>query len=155
MLVITGAGRAFCRGRIWVMLRGYGPRARAERGICAAVEGDHRWPDPDDFGGARRAAGAGANLALAADVVIATESASFIQAFTRMAGAGCRGQLLAAASDGLARAMGSVLFADKVTARQAADWGMIYESVPDQDFSAHWQARALALANGRPWPIAA
>ncbi|MGL5008365.1 MAG: enoyl-CoA hydratase-related protein, partial [Paracoccaceae bacterium] len=49
---------------------------------------------------------------------------------------------------GMARAMGAMLFADKVTARQAADWGMIYECVPDADFAAQWRARAAALAEG-------
>jgi 2-(1,2-epoxy-1,2-dihydrophenyl)acetyl-CoA isomerase len=41
-----------------------------------------------------------------------------------------------------------VLFADKIPARQAMDWGMIYEAVPDAGFVAHWQARAAALAAG-------
>jgi 2-(1,2-epoxy-1,2-dihydrophenyl)acetyl-CoA isomerase len=49
---------------------------------------------------------------------------------------------------GMARAMGAVLFADKISARQAADWGMIYEAVPDEAFVAHWQARARTLAQG-------
>lgn len=44
--------------------------------------------------------------------------------------------------------MGAMLFADKITARQAADWGMILETVPDDAFAAHWKARATALANG-------
>ena len=95
------------------------------------------------------AAGAGANLALATDVVIASESASFIQAFTRIGlvpDAG--GSYWLPRQIGLARAMGSILFADKITARQAADWGMIYETVADEVFTAHWQARALRLAQG-------
>ena len=72
------------------------------------------------------AAGAGANLALACDVVIAAESASFIQAFTRIGlipDAG--GTWLLPRQIGTARAMGAMLFAEKVSARQAADWGMI------------------------------
>lgn len=44
--------------------------------------------------------------------------------------------------------MGMALFADKVSARQAADWGMIWEAVPDEGFVAHWQARAAHLAKG-------
>jgi 2-(1,2-epoxy-1,2-dihydrophenyl)acetyl-CoA isomerase len=49
---------------------------------------------------------------------------------------------------GMARAMGTALFAEKVPARQAADWGMIWEAVPDSGFSAHWQGRAAHLAQG-------
>ena len=78
------------------------------------------------------AAGAGANLALAADVVIAAESAVFLQAFTRIGlipDAG--GTYWLPRQIGLARAMGAALFAEPVPARKAADWGMIWEAVPD------------------------
>ena len=44
--------------------------------------------------------------------------------------------------------MGAALFAEPVSARQAADWGMIWEAVPDADFEAHWRARAARLAAG-------
>jgi len=44
--------------------------------------------------------------------------------------------------------MGAMLFADKITARQAADWGMIWETVSDDAFGSHWQARATQLAAG-------
>ena len=44
--------------------------------------------------------------------------------------------------------MGAALFADKITARQADDWGMIWEAVPDADFDAHWRGRAAHLAAG-------
>jgi 2-(1,2-epoxy-1,2-dihydrophenyl)acetyl-CoA isomerase len=49
---------------------------------------------------------------------------------------------------GTAKAMGAALFADKITARQADDWGMIWEAVPDETFEAHWRARATHLAEG-------
>ena len=150
VLVITGAGRAFCSGQDLgdagaavdleqVLNEEYVPLLKAITDCpvptIAAVNG--------------AAAGAGANLALAADVVIAAESASFIQAFTRIGlvpDAG--GSYWLPRQIGLARAMGAVLFADKVTAHQAADWGMIYECIPDQGFAGHWRARARALANG-------
>ncbi len=48
---------------------------------------------------------------------------------------------------GLAKAMGAALFAEKITARQAADWGMIWEAVPDDEFEAHWHAPRGAI-----WP---
>jgi 2-(1,2-epoxy-1,2-dihydrophenyl)acetyl-CoA isomerase len=49
---------------------------------------------------------------------------------------------------GMAKAMGAALFADKISAQQASDWGMIWEAVADEDFKDHWYARALHLANG-------
>lgn len=95
------------------------------------------------------AAGAGANLALACDVVIAAQSARFIQAFTRIGlipDAG--GTYWLPRQIGFARAMGAMLFADSLSADQAAHWGMIYESVPDEGFTAHVKKRASALASG-------
>jgi 2-(1,2-epoxy-1,2-dihydrophenyl)acetyl-CoA isomerase len=150
-LVLTGAGRAFCSGQdlsdasladidLEATLRDdYEPLLRLLQGCpiptLAAVNG--------------AAAGAGANLALACDVVIASESASFSQAFTRIGlipDAG--GTWTLPRQIGTARAMGAMLFADRVSARQAADWGMIYEAVPDAGFAARWQDRAMALATG-------
>ncbi len=95
------------------------------------------------------AAGAGANLALAADVVIAAEEAYFIQAFTRIGlipDAG--GTYWLPRQMGAAKAMGAALFGDKITGRQAADWGMIYEAVPLATFDRHVAGRALHLAAG-------
>lgn len=152
VIVLTGAGRAFCSGQDLgdgvtvagldlerVLRDEYEPMLRAiydsPLPVISAVNGP--------------AAGAGANLALAADVVIASEAASFIQAFTRiglMPDAG--GTYWLPRQVGFARAMGLALFADKVSARQAADWGMIWEAVAEVDFAHHWQARAAHLANG-------
>jgi 2-(1,2-epoxy-1,2-dihydrophenyl)acetyl-CoA isomerase len=81
--------------------------------------------------------------------VIAAESASFIQAFTRIGlipDAG--GTWTLPRQVGSARAMGAMLFADRITARQAVDWGMIYEAIPDGAFAAHWRTRAGHLAEG-------
>jgi 2-(1,2-epoxy-1,2-dihydrophenyl)acetyl-CoA isomerase len=44
--------------------------------------------------------------------------------------------------------MGAMLFADRISAAQAAAWGMIYEAVPDADFATHWRKRAKALSQG-------
>ncbi|WP_424511174.1 enoyl-CoA hydratase-related protein [Rhodovulum steppense] len=49
---------------------------------------------------------------------------------------------------GFSRAMGAALFAEPVPARQAADWGMIWEAVPEAGFEAHWRTRAAQLARG-------
>jgi 2-(1,2-epoxy-1,2-dihydrophenyl)acetyl-CoA isomerase len=150
VLVLTGNGRAFCAGQDLsdtsaafdlesVLNDEYVPLLRAiidcPVPVIAAVNGV--------------AAGAGANLALACDVVIASDQASFVQAFTRIGlipDAG--GTWFLPRQIGLARAMGAMLFADKISAAQAADWGMIYEAVPEAEFAAHWQDRAAQLAKG-------
>lgn len=152
VLVFTGAGRAFCAGQDLgdaskvanIDLEGtlrdeYEPMLYAIFDCCiptiSAVNG--------------MAAGAGANLALAADVVIASETASFLQAFSRIGlipDAG--GTYWLPRQIGMARAMGTALFAEPVSACKAAEWGMIWEAVPDADFQAVVKARAQHLANG-------
>jgi len=152
VVVLTGAGRAFCSGQDLGDAQGmahldmertlrdeYEPLLKAITDcplpVIAAVNG--------------AAAGAGANLALACDVVIAAESASFIQAFTRIGlipDAG--GTYWLPRQIGMARAMGAALFAPRVTAAQAMAWGMIWEAVPDDGFAVHWQAQAALLAAG-------
>jgi 2-(1,2-epoxy-1,2-dihydrophenyl)acetyl-CoA isomerase len=49
---------------------------------------------------------------------------------------------------GLAKAMGAALFAERISARQADDWGMIWEAVADDAFEERWRARAAYLAKG-------
>jgi 2-(1,2-epoxy-1,2-dihydrophenyl)acetyl-CoA isomerase len=152
VLVMTGAGRAFCSGQDL----GDRPRIASidlERTLRDEYEpllrAIYDCPVPTISAVNGAAAGAGANLALAADVVIASETASFIQAFTRIGlipDAG--GTYWLPRQIGAARAMGAALFADKISARQAVDWGMIYEAVPEAEFAAHWQARASHLAQG-------
>lgn len=152
VVVLTGAGRAFCTGQDL----GDGGDAtkidlertlRDEYGPMLASIYDCPVPTIAAVNGP--AAGAGANLALAADVVIATESAYFLQAFTRiglMPDAG--GTWFMPRQMGMAKAMGAALFADKITAQQADAWGMIWEAVPDAGFDAHWRGRAAHLAKG-------
>lgn len=152
VIVLTGEGRGFCAGQDLVdagdpdrldlrqvLNAEYVPLLKAVTEspvpVIAAVNGV--------------AAGAGANLALACDVVIAADAARFIQAFARiglMPDAG--GTWLLPRQVGLPRAMGAMLFAEPVTARQAADWGMIWEAVPDADFERVWRARAAQIAAG-------
>lgn len=152
VLVMTGKGRAFCSGQ------DLGDRANVndlnlERTLRDEYEPmlkaifDCAIPTIAAVNGP--AAGAGANLALACDVVIASESAVFLQAFTRIGlipDAG--GTYWLPRQMGVAKAMGAALFAEPVSARQAADWGMIWEAVADADFEAHWQERAMHLAKG-------
>ncbi|MDH3262458.1 MAG: enoyl-CoA hydratase-related protein [Paracoccaceae bacterium] len=152
VLVLTGEGRAFCSGQDL----GAGGNA-AEIDLERTLRDEYEpmlkaifdCPVPTIAAVNGAAAGAGANLALAADVVIAAESASFLQAFARIGlvpDAG--GTYWLPRQVGLARAMGAALFAEKITARQAASWGMIWEAVPDEDFAGHWLARARHLAEG-------
>lgn len=149
-VVLTGAGRAFCSGQdlsdasagldVEATLRDeYEPMLAAITAapvpVIAAVNGV--------------AAGAGANLALVADVVIAAESASFVQAFSRIGlipDAG--GTYIIPRLVGQARAMGMMLFADAIPARRAAEWGLIWQAVPDDEFASVVQARADHLAQG-------
>lgn len=151
-IVLTGAGRAFCSGQDLQDAMALG---QTDLGRILAEEYEpllnaiYDCPVPTLAAVNGAAAGAGANLALACDVVIACESASFIQAFTRIGlipDAG--GTYWLPRQVGMARAMGVALFAEKITARQAVDWGMIWEAVPDDAFAAHVTARAGALAAG-------
>ncbi|MDO5646380.1 enoyl-CoA hydratase-related protein [Paracoccus sp. (in: a-proteobacteria)] len=149
-VVITGAGRAFCSGQDLTdaaaaadiggtLRREYEPMLRAIMDcpvpVIAAVNGV--------------AAGAGANLALAADLVVATESASFVQAFTRIGlipDAG--GTWVIPRMVGAQRAMGMMMLADPVPARQAADWGMIWQVLADDDFADGVDRLAQRIAQG-------
>ncbi|RMA41516.1 enoyl-CoA hydratase-related protein [Rhodophyticola porphyridii] len=152
VVVLTGEGRAFCSGQDLGDRTNVGD-INLERTLrdeyipmlMAIVD----CPVPTMSAVNGTAAGAGANLALAADVVIACHSASFIQAFSRIGlipDAG--GTYVLPRQIGMARAMGAALFADKITAEQAADWGMIWEAVPDAEFAGHWRGRAAHLAKG-------
>ncbi len=152
VVVLTGNGKAFCSGQDLsdggnattldlerVLREEYVPMLRAITDCpvptISAVNGP--------------AAGAGANLALSADVVIATESAYFLQAFARIGLIPDAGGTYALPRQmGMAKAMGAALFAEPITARQASDWGMIWEAVDDAGFDAHWRARAAKLAMG-------
>lgn len=152
VVVLTGAGRAFCTGQD-LGDRASGNSVDMERTLrdeyAPMLHEITNCPVPTIAAVNGPAAGAGANLALAADVVFATESAYFLQAFTRIGlipDAG--GTYTLPRQMGMAKAMGAALFADKISARQADDWGMIWEAVPDAQFDAHWRERAAHLANG-------
>lgn len=152
-IVLTGAGDAFCSGQDLGDAKGSFASANMERTLrdeyMPLLRAIYDCPVPTIAAVNGAAAGAGANLALAADVVIATESAVFLQAFSRIGlipDAG--GTYWLPRQVGFARAMGAALFAEPVSARQAADWGMIWEAVPDAEFETHWRGRAAKLAAG-------
>jgi len=152
VLIITGRGRGFCSGQDLggatdaasldlesTLKREYEPMLRAI----------YDCPVPTISAVNGPAAGAGANLALAADVVIASENAYFMQAFSLIGlipDAG--GSYFMPRNMGFAKAMGAALFAEKISARDAADWGLIWQAVPDQQFQAVVNQRATTLAHG-------
>ncbi|MDH3716318.1 MAG: 2-(1,2-epoxy-1,2-dihydrophenyl)acetyl-CoA isomerase PaaG [Gammaproteobacteria bacterium] len=152
-LLLTGRGRGFCAGqdlhdRIAThgsgppdlgesLQQNYNPLVRSlttmQRPVIAAVNGV--------------AAGAGANIALACDIVLAAQSASFVQAFCRLGlipDSG--GSWLLPRLIGRARAMGLAMLGDKLSAEQAADWGLIWQCLPDAELLPRARQLAAHLA---------
>src|SRR5229473_2467830 len=133
-LLITGAGRAFCAGQDLTAIVGIAP---AEIGHLL----DHynpligklrALPMPVVCAVNGVAAGAGANLALACDIVLAGEGASFVQAFARIGLIpDCGGTWFLPRLVGIARARALAMLAEPVSAETAAEWGMIWRVVAD------------------------
>ena len=152
VVVMTGKDKAFCTGQ------DLGDRANAadvdmEQSLKKTYEpmlkAIFECPIPTISAVNGPAAGAGANLALAADIVIASESAYFLQAFGRIGlipDAG--GTYTMPRSMGFAKALGASLFAEKIPAKKADEWGLIWEAVADDKFEETWRARAEFLAKG-------
>ncbi|MDE2334434.1 MAG: enoyl-CoA hydratase/isomerase family protein [Rhodospirillales bacterium] len=133
-LVLTGTGRGFCSGAD--LTAGLEPG----RDLGAAIETSwnpmvralHRLPVPTIAAVNGIAAGAGANLALGCDIVLAGRSASFIQAFSSIGLVpDCGGTYLLPRLVGAARARALALLAEPVGAAQAEAWGMIWRCLPD------------------------
>lgn len=152
-VLLTGTGRGFCAGADLgdrdprkerpdlgaIIARLYNPTMRLIRGIdkpiICAVNGV--------------AAGAGANIALACDIVLAARSAKFIQAFSKIGlipDAG--GSWSLARILGEPRAKALALLAEPLRADTAADWGMIWKAVDDDALLAEATAIATRLAAG-------
>ena len=151
-IVITGSGKAFCAGQDLkevtspelnpgfkkILEEHYNPIItqirNIEKPIIGAVNGV--------------AAGAGANIALACDVVIASENASFIQAFSKIglvpdsAGTFFLPRLI-----GIQKASALMMLGDKVSAEEAEKLGMVYKVVPSENFSEEVNNIASILAN--------
>ena len=162
VLVLTGAGRAFCAGQD-LSDRAVAPGA-APVDLGASIEDNYRplvlsirnLPLPVVCAVNGVAAGAGANIALACDIVIATKSASFIQAFCKIGLVpDSGGTYFLPRLVGSARAMGLAFFGDRVTAEQAAEWGMIWKCVDDGEFVATTDAMAAQLADAPTAGLAA
>lgn len=141
VLLLTGAGRGFCAGQD-LSDRAVAPGSAAvdlgasiDRNYKPLVLGLRSLPVPTVCAVNGVAAGAGANLALACDIVVATKSASFIQAFCRIGLVpDSGGTYWLPRLVGTARAIGLAMLGDKVSAEQAASWGMIWQAVDDTEF---------------------
>lgn len=154
-VLLTGAGRGFCTGQdlaerdvrpgsppidLSVSLgKHYHPLVHRMRElpkpIVCAVNGV--------------AAGAGANLALACDLVLAARGASFVQAFSRLGLVpDSGGSYFLPRLVGTARAMGLALLAEKLSAERAAEWGLIWKVVDDEALATEARELAAKLAQG-------
>ena len=154
-VVLSGAGRAFCAGQDLgdpdmamgvgqpmpdignVVEKNYKPLVLRLQNLrvptIAAVTGI--------------AAGAGASVALACDLVVASKSASFLQAFSKIGLVPDTGATwFLPQRVGMARAMGLALLAEKLPAEKAAEWGLIWATVEDAEFVAAVDRLATQLS---------
>jgi len=153
VLVLTGAGRGFCAGQdlgdrtVAPAAEGVDLGDSIEQYYKPLVLALRALPMPVIAAVNGVAAGAGANIALACDLVIAARSASFVQAFSRLGlvpdsgGTWSLPRLV-----GNARALGLTLLGQKLSAQQAADWGMIWQCVDDAELTATVDALAQQFA---------
>jgi 2-(1,2-epoxy-1,2-dihydrophenyl)acetyl-CoA isomerase len=153
VLLLTGAGRGFCAGQD-LTDRAMAPGAEpvdlgdsVERNYKPLVLALRALPIPVVCAVNGVAAGAGANLALACDLVLATKSASFIQPFCKLGLIpDTGGTYFLPRLVGSARAMGLALLGDKLSAEQAADWGLIWRCIDDVEFAAEVEKLLAHLA---------
>ena len=140
VLLLTGAGRGFCAGQDLAdraVTPGAEPvdlGASIERNYRPLVLALRRLPLPVVCAVNGVAAGAGANIALACDIVIAAKSASFIQAFSKIGlipDSG--GTYFLPRLVGRARAVGLSMLGERLIAEQAAEWGLIWQCVEDAE----------------------
>jgi len=154
VLVITGAGRGFCAGQD-LNDRAVAPGQAVdlgesvEKNYAPLVKSLRALPMPVIAAINGVAAGAGCNFALACDLVIATESASFLQPFCKLGLIpDTGGSYFLPRLVGTQRAMGLALLGDKLTAQRAAEIGLIWQCVADAEFAARIDAVATQLATG-------
>ncbi len=153
VLVLTGAGRGFCAGQ------DLGDRAVAADGartdLGDSIERNYKplvlalrsLPVPVIAAVNGVAAGAGASIALACDLVIAARSASFIQAFSKLGLVPDSGATwVLPRLVGHARAIGLAMLGERLSAADAAAWGLIWRCVDDADFAAAVDVLAAELA---------
>lgn len=149
-ICITGEGKAFCAGQdlkevtdpagpslTTILREHYNPiilrLRKIEKPVIAAINGV--------------AAGAGANIALACDIVVATMSAAFIQAFSKIGlipDSG--GTYFLPRLIGFQRASALMMTGDKVSAKDAEMMGMIYKAIPDELFYEEYRNLAFSMS---------
>ena len=152
-VLLTGAGRAFCAGQDLGERDMNDPNLDLGGGLDANYNPFIRrlraLPKPVVCAVNGIAAGAGANLALGCDLVLAARSASFLQAFARIALVpDCGGTYWLPRLAGTARAMGMALLAERVGAEDAERWGLIWKCVDDATLMDEANAMARTLATG-------
>ena len=161
VVVLTGAGRGFCAGQD-LNDRAVAPGEAVDLGETV----EESWnplirtlaalPQPVIARVNGVAAGAGANIALACDIVIAGKSARFIQSFSALGlipdsgGSWHLPRLV-----GQARALGLALTGEPLPAEKAADWGLVWKAVDDEALDAEVDALASKLASLPPLGLAA
>src|SRR5690349_7915831 len=162
VLLLTGAGRGFCAGQDLSDRKvqpGAAPvdlGASIEENYKPLVLGLRTLPLPVVCAVNGVAAGAGANLALACDIVIAAKSAAFIQAFCKIGLVpDSGGTFFLPRLVGTARALGLALLGEKLTAEDAAAWGLIWKCVDDDQFTASVDALLNDLAKAPTAGLAA
>jgi 2-(1,2-epoxy-1,2-dihydrophenyl)acetyl-CoA isomerase len=154
-VLLTGAGRGFCAGQDL----GERKQAAEDTPIDLSMSlGSHYNPLVRRMHELRKpivcavngvAAGSGANIALAADIVLAARSASFIQSFANLGLVpDSGGTWILPRLVGRARAMGLALLGDKLSAEDAERWGLIWKAVDDDRLAAEAGALARRLAGG-------
>ncbi len=152
VLVLTGAGRGFCAGQDLADLS-FEPGAMTDLGelidkhFNPLIRRLQDLPMPVIASVRGAAAGAGANLALACDIVLASHSASFLQAFAKIGllpDSG--GTWFLPQTVGMARAMGLAMLADKLPAEKAEQWGLIWKCVDDREDKDALDKETQALA---------
>jgi 2-(1,2-epoxy-1,2-dihydrophenyl)acetyl-CoA isomerase len=150
-LLLTGAGRGFCAGQDLTAIVGAEPDEIGDLldRYHPLIQKLRELPVPVVCAVNGVAAGAGANLALACDVVVAARSASFVQAFARIGLVpDCGGTWFLPRLVGAGRARALSMLADPVPAETAAAWGMIWQAVDDERLMAEAHALAARLAAG-------
>jgi 2-(1,2-epoxy-1,2-dihydrophenyl)acetyl-CoA isomerase len=162
VLLLTGAGRGFCAGQDLgdrAVAPGAEPvdlGASIERNYRPLVLALRRLPLPVICAVNGVAAGAGANIALACDIVVAAKSASFIQAFSKIGlipDAG--GTYFLPRLVGTARAIGLSMLGERLIAEQAAEWGLIWQCVEDAELNETVEKLLRTLANAPTAGLAA
>jgi 2-(1,2-epoxy-1,2-dihydrophenyl)acetyl-CoA isomerase len=153
VLILTGAGRGFCAGQD-LSDRAVEPGARAvdlgdsvEKNYAPLVLALRGLQMPVICAVNGVAAGAGANLALACDIVLAAKSASFVEVFCKLGLIpDTGGTYFLPRLIGSARAMGLTMLGEKLSAEKAEAWGLIWKSVPDEELAAETMAMARHFA---------